>query len=412
MNDLSGVRSASVPQDRFIRTVLHQFIVAGHARDAQLPSGPEWDAVVRLVHLNNLGPLFHFAYQGRQPLPDVFEIWKNERLHLLMSNLHKLKVAVRTFDLLAGNGIRAVGLRGLSLSQVLYPDAGIRPMKDLDILVDADGHDTVVRAMQRGGHTPTRLLRRQVVYDLQGVETELHLALLTTRRYETQFSRDELLGARVRVDTPEGAFYRLSDEHELIELVAHALIHHELHGLFRLLDIGLLMATRPLDWDRIVRWCRSARLSNMYLMTLSLADELFHLRLDLPARFARSLPESVRRSFASYAQLYFGRETLGHYLRRKRNLFFVAETFPLWMRQFLRLFSGSTLRELRQVLGPAPYPTPRQLSREKRTNPPDAETHTQGGRRSPTSTGHLSDDRLRRAGGHAGIDHHGSTDQQ
>lgn len=343
-------------QERFVRETLQQFIVHGKATASKYPEGPEWERIARLVHINNLGPLFHYTCHSLASPPREMQVWKGESLHLLMSNLHKLKVAVGIFELFERSGIRAVGLRGLSLAHDLYPDAGIRPMKDLDILVDAGGHQDVVQAMSRGGHAPLKQLRRQVVYDIQGVEVEVHLALLTTKRYQLQFSREKLLDSRIRMDTPEGSLYRLADEHELIELVAHALIHHELQGLFRVVDIGLLMTRRDLDWEMIVRWCRESRLSNMFQFTLALVDHLFRLGHKAPSYFPRSLPAHVRRSFDSYGQFYFGGENIRHYLRRKRNLFFVAETAPLWSKQFLRLFSGSTLREVRQVLGPHKYP--------------------------------------------------------
>jgi hypothetical protein len=160
-----------------------------------------------------------------------------------------------------------------------------------------------------------------------------------------------MLDARVRIGAAEGIIYRLPIEHELIELVAHAFVHHELQGFTRIMDIALVMARPGIDWEAIGTWCRNARLSNMYLFTLSFADALFgggdeafrkHIHAKLPWR--------AGRLFASYAKLYFGGDNLLHYFCRKKNMFYVAERPGVKLNQFWRLFSASHFREMKQIV--------------------------------------------------------------
>jgi hypothetical protein len=102
-----------------------------------------------------------------------------------------------------------------------------------------------------------------------------------------------------------------------------------------------------LDWQSIVRWCRNARLTNMYLFTLTFADKLFDLGIDPEARFGLRLPSRSERMFAAYGRLYFGGDNVLQYARRLRNLFYVAERPATKLNEFWRIFSAKTVRDLR-----------------------------------------------------------------
>jgi len=70
--------------------------------------------------------------------------------------------------------------------------------------------------------------------------------------------------------TNDGLIYCLPREQELISVVAHAFIHHELDSLMPLIDLGLLMSDPDLDWDFVVAWCRNRRLTLKRLIPISL----------------------------------------------------------------------------------------------------------------------------------------------
>ena len=346
-------------EEQFLQKAMSSFV---RSRTAPVmvgaPEDLDWQRLGRIIAANQIGPLGDCLFSGR-PLPSaLLDQWKKLRLQTLFSNIHKLRVAVRLFSIFEQAGLRSVGLRGLTLAHTLYPDAGLRPMKDLDILVDTHDHQQVVQIMRAQGHEPANLLRTQVVYVMDGVEIELHLSLLTAKRYRDVMDSDVLLGSRSRVATREGDVFRLPADHELLELVTHAFVHHELQGYARVLDIALMMCDPGIHWDFVSAWCRDKGLTNMFLFTLSYADALFGLELHPERHFSRILPARVRRRFASYSAFLFGGNSIRHFVRRKRNLFFIAETPATRFRELLRLFSGTTCRELQLALGRKRPPGP------------------------------------------------------
>lgn len=342
----SEIPTAFSAEEAFVQQAMRSFILRERIPDA-LPAGLDWDRVGQVVSINNIGPIVHslFSRQGL-PLRDM-AAWGKTRQLLLFSNMKKLDIAARLFDLFEEEGIRSVGLRGLTLAHSYYPDPGLRPMKDLDILVGISDRERIADVMSSRGHRAAKNLRTQMVYLIDGVEVELHLSLLTTKRYRDVLDAETLLGSRSRAPVGRGFIYRLSAEHELLELVAHAYVHHELQGFVRMLDIALVMQDPSIDWTAVARWCGSRRVTNMYLFTLSFVASLFGLdQARVGGYYDRRLPASAVRMFESYRKPYFGGDTIGHYLARKRSLLYAAEHPSVKMRQILRLFSSSTVRDI------------------------------------------------------------------
>lgn len=340
---------SSLPrEEQFLQQTMSSFVRARTMPGTvSAPDNLDWQRLGRIIEANQIGPLGACLFTGRPLPPETLKQWETLRLQTLFSNIHKLRVAARLFKLFEQGGIPSVGLRGLTLAHSLYPDPGLRPMKDLDILVGTHDREVVVALLRAAGHEPTALLRTQVVYVIDGVEIEVHLSLLTAKRYREDLDSCVLLDSRVRVTTREGDVFRLPPEHELIELVTHAFVHHDLQGYTRVLDIALMMQTPSLRWETVSSWCRQAGLTNMFLFTLCYTDELFGLGLHPERYFSNVLPAGVRARFPAYSAFLFGGNTIGHFASRRRNIFFIAETPVKKFREFLRLFSGSAYRELR-----------------------------------------------------------------
>ncbi len=314
------------------------------------PDGLDWQRLNWLITANQIGPFGDCLFSGQPLPPAVLDRWKKLRLQTLFNNIHKLRVAVRLFSAFEQAGVRSVVLRGLTLAFALYPDAGLRPMRDLDILVDATSHQQIVQIMRTHGYEPASLLRTQVLYFIEGVEIEIHLSLLTAKRYRDAMGSDVLLGSRMRITTREGDIFGLPPDHELLELVMHAFVHHELQGYARVLDIALMMCDTSICWQFVASWCRENGLTNMFLFTLSYTDALFGLESHPEQHFSRKLPDRVRSRFPAYSTFLFGGNNFRHFICRKRNLFFIAETPAIMFRELLRLFSGTTYREIRLAL--------------------------------------------------------------
>jgi hypothetical protein len=235
--------------------------------------------------------------------------------------------------------------------------------------------------MRSAGFEPSKVLRSQLVYLVEGVEVELHFSLLTAKRYRAFFDSYLFLASRVKVETNEGSIYRLSVEHELLELVAHAFVHHELRCFTQMMDIAMVMTRKDLDWSAVAHWCGETGLTTMFLFTLSLTAELFGLHdSGFAGHFSEALPYRSGKMFRSYLKLYFGGDTLPDFLSRKRNLIHVAERPMVKIGQLCRMFSARDIREMLSVFN-------RERTTKIRNSLPDGDSS--GCADGPHETGHV-----------------------
>jgi hypothetical protein len=337
-------------EEKFLCQALHNFIYQ-ESNLRHLPDGLDWNRMDALIFHYNLRPIFHFLYKAPPIDPERIQRWHGDRINFLRKNILVLKTAADLFSTFEQNGIAAVALRGLNLAHFYYPDPGLRPMRDVDILVNPRDRHKLMDVLESRGYLADRVLRSQLLYTINQIIFEFHWSFLTAKRYRTAIDSASLINSRIPKKTGEGLIFCLPREQELISVVAHAFIHHELDRLIPLIDIGLLMADPNLDWDFIVAWCRKRRLTNLFLFTLSFANRLLMLnRGKYLLRFKRSLPADIMDTFEAYAAAIWGRYTFRSRLLRIKTLFYVAEHPFTKLRQFLRLIHPQEFRTFHRLL--------------------------------------------------------------
>jgi hypothetical protein len=337
-------------EEQFIRRSLHNFIYQKPMFLPQ-PATLDWNRLDALIFHYNLMPIFHFMYKSPPIDPERIQRWHRDRIYFLRKNILVLKNAADLFSIFEQNGIAAVALRGLNLAHFFYPDPGLRPMRDVDILINPQDRHKLKNVLDSRGYSVERVLRSQLVYTINEMIFEFHWSFLTVKRYRTAIDSASLINSRIPKKTSEGLIFCLPREQELISVVTHAFIHHELDSLMPLIDLGLLMADPNLDWDFIVAWCRKRRLSNLFLFTLCFANRLLMLnREDLLLKFNRLLPDNITDTFEAYAAAIWGRYTLRSRLLRIKTLFYAAEHPFTKLRQFLRLIHPQEFRTFQRLL--------------------------------------------------------------
>lgn len=337
--------SALKQTHQFIFSILHSFI-HGKRGCTPLPDGPDWKSISSITCRHNLGPIFKYVFSDYRKIPEtVVSQWTLEQEITFVRNTRALLGAIKLCRTLDRASIPVAVIRGLALSGYLYPAASLRPMSDVDMLIREDDRKDVAVALEGEGFFPVKLLRSQLVYHIDGTVFEMHWSLLTPKRYRRAVDGKIFLESKKSMILPEGRIYHLSRENELIGLVTHAFIHHELEGILPLVDITLLVKASSLDWQFIAEWCRQARLSRMFHLTLSLVDHLFDLRLNaILDIFGKSLPNRQDKVYEAYMMKFLGADNFSYLMRRKQNLFYVAESSLTKFKQALRIFSDKEIR--------------------------------------------------------------------
>jgi hypothetical protein len=199
------------------------------------------------------------------------------RLQLLHTSITETKIR-KVFQLLRAEGIEPLLFKGWSVAR-LYPQAGLRPYGDIDILVRPEQRAATAAVLS----TPET---RDCWVDLHDRLTELD-----DRRIDDLFARSEL------VNLGEDKIRVLGLEHHLGLLAIHLLKHGAWRPLW-LCDIGVLLDALPESFDWEMCLGRSKIRANWITSAIGLAQVLLDAQVkepDIAAR-ARQIPDWLVRN--------------------------------------------------------------------------------------------------------------------
>ncbi|MCK5684936.1 nucleotidyltransferase family protein, partial [bacterium] len=279
----------------------------------------------------------------REILPEpVSREWESVSMVFWKRYLRAQKGSIRLQQLFESNNINSVLLRGMALCQYLYPDPFIRPMGDVDVLIDQEQIKQVLRLLESEGYRIKKKLRSQVVYEIESTIFEIHLSLLTPKRYKNAADTSLWFDTRIRFEVDGDSLYGLSYENELLELICHGFIHHGFDKPFQLLDIALLASREQIDWDYINAWAKKASLSKLVAFTFAYLEYLFQPRYNSIRQNLHNWNyfEGREDLFEAYSAVFFGPDCRNYLLKRKRCQFEIAENFSTKCREVLRLMSN------------------------------------------------------------------------
>jgi hypothetical protein len=329
-------------EGQYIRELLSS-LVRGELSH-KLPEPVPWQNVDKLAQTQAIVAICRRLIPS-DIIPDEIRLnWDHICAENFLNTSMALNGVRRILSVLEEGGVPAAVLRGIRLAYEIYPDPVMRPMRDVDILIPPDSHVTVRTLLAQAGMEPQKFLRSQLVYRIHGKDYEIHWSYVTPRRYRGVASYHQWLNDTRAVATPQGDVRSLSLENELLGLIIHAFLHHDLNRISQLVDIALVMKRDGLDWDYIKRWAADARLSKMLAFVLAYVEWLFTMPPGHWTVWSRGILRYGHEAvFASYAALSLGQDARQHYLTRKMHLLEVAETFPRKAKQLMRFLN---LKEL------------------------------------------------------------------
>ena len=241
--------------------------------------GAEVDLAAELAVAQRISPLLYRALKlaGVSPISDILErdahrCHAQSRMLLPMMGRLALKP-------LADAGIEALVVKGGALAP-RYPDADLRPMDDIDLIVPESQINATITTLNDAGwdtHTPPHRRRYQLDLthtSLPGLHIDLHRDLSNWRTRSNRLTSDTLWAARQRTELYGAPAYVLPPELELVMLAAHAAKPY--HGFDRLIWIvDVAVASQAgLDWAQVTRIADDAHSRVAVAVALTLATRL------------------------------------------------------------------------------------------------------------------------------------------
>jgi hypothetical protein len=260
----------------------------------------------RLAHDHQTGPLMWAALEAvghQEQLGAAHDLLRRD-YHLHRGRaLLLLPTAVETaVEPLVRARLQPVLVKG-PLIAARYPEPGLRPMDDLDLIVPPEQFDTAVRAMVTGGWSVARAPDKEHPYDavlvhpsIPHLPVELHRSLSPWRELSNRMTARDLWSARVPVECFGTEVYGLGPEDELVYLCAHA--GKPFHQFVRLLwSVDLVVSLhaygRQLDWERVAWRARKSACETVVAVGLLHARRL---GADVPERMVRLPASRYRRA--------------------------------------------------------------------------------------------------------------------
>jgi hypothetical protein len=246
----------------------------------------------------------------------ALERWKKLYLVTSIQNQHKLRVFNEIQQLLKNENITTVALKGTALANHLYPDEGLRPMGDLDILVpEGDGIkalNTLLKAGAKMGYVPRSALHEQVHSHIRtilfkDVLIEIHQRLFS-KGNPFYISTNDCYDHLINISKKEIDIFILNNLYTAYHLIAHAASNIESGGLRLswLVDIALLLLKQD----------NPAKFINQVLqLNLKTKNKL----LTVLKMTALLLPPQIQQSLLKETQIVNSEEEL-YYWMKKRDI--------------------------------------------------------------------------------------------
>jgi hypothetical protein len=236
-----------------------------------------WRALTQAEAIEALGP-------SQDSLRSVFDTYRMEALLLLP------RAVSRAVSPLTDAGLEPVVLKGPALA-ARYPQPGLRPMEDIDLLLPKAQHVAASSALIDAGWRIVRPSTRDdydtmfTHPDVPSLSLELHFGLEHPSQRVTTLDGDALWQRRQPIDCLGTAAFGLPLSEELVFLSAHAGKPH--HGFFRLIwvaDLAMVVghataSGATLDWDDIETVARNGSCLTMVAAAFALAG---HAGVDVP----------------------------------------------------------------------------------------------------------------------------------
>jgi hypothetical protein len=250
--------------------------------------------------------------------PVCFQVVKDNPNNALSPYWNLLKAADLTARMIAAEHLEAMRdiidatgvevpqltlLKGISIAEEHYPEAHLRPMRDLDFLVPEKSLRFLQSVLERlgyvpkntGSHTYYETHHHLVPFfnNQRHVWVEVHHRLLST---ESHASRDGIFAIEsVRSEIRPAKFHgrdvgRLSAEFQVVYLAAHwAKDFKAIGGIIAIMDLMLLLKDRGdrLRWEIIFEWLHGSTAAMYVYLLLSYMDR--RRLISLPASILQRL---------------------------------------------------------------------------------------------------------------------------
>lgn len=245
----------------------------------------DWGRLYALANRHRITP---FLYRTFQQLPNVpakfLETLQRECRATATDNLLKLHQYQQLKTLLTNEGIAHLALKGAYLAQHFYPEIGLRPTGDIDILISKEEALETIRFLVSNDY---QLGPKHQLYLQQGGQAildELYEVSLFKAFFTSSFDID--LHWSVMCFNKDYQLFKLSDivgqpafsrEMEIVLLVVHHGVNNVWQHIYYTNDLYFLVVDKPLNWPWLMQTMCHYGLERVFLAGLYWCQQIWQL---------------------------------------------------------------------------------------------------------------------------------------
>jgi len=309
------------PEAAALLTLVKASLSATLSVPESCPSPIDWTTLQRLARRHRLGPLLHYGLCRSRILgvPEWLRAdWEEQHCEAVAVSLFFQNALVEIAAAFDDHQVPFILLKGEALSNALYPEHGLRPYDDIDLLVRSETYDAAKSTLTKLGfsirHPSREVERRQlfgeVVFNKEGLR---HLAVdlhwdtaMASWELQSSFSEHEAWASIDQICLGGRTLSTLGGEALLLYLSVHLAFHHVFDGLILFCDVFLLLRREAgrIDWERLVAMAARCRCRRALYYSLTFAKGL--LGAEVPAGVLDRLrPPALSRGVMPAGRLLF-----------------------------------------------------------------------------------------------------------
>ena len=248
----------------------------------------EWESLLNMARAHGVAGLLYRAVQSNDwgaafpptVLDQLAQVYYRNAAHnqLLFDELRRILGALHQAQ------VPVIVLKGAALAHTLYPDPGLRPMNDLDLMVKPEDLLRAIDVLEKVGYQQQNFIFHVVLTRGPKYRTTVELHWRVYPANETTPNADEWFWSEAQQfkNSQYSSCYALSPLAAMLFNAAHLIFVHgsENPRLIWYYDNQLLATVpgTPLDWDELLTQSRAFSWNGPLYHALRMTQERFNTR--------------------------------------------------------------------------------------------------------------------------------------
>lgn len=272
-----------------------------------------WEELGKLLVEHKLAGYFFNRWPDLAP-PETRSLLRTQWAAQRLRNEIHIQEFEAIRDVFKKMGLTAIGLKGVVLTPILYPDLGSRFMSDIDILVSGASEDDICAAL--GGFGYTRIPEKKwwandfklsFAKESAGLDltVEVHTKLFAKEPKDFQWIQDP--------EEPRA----LTPNQNLVHLCGHLAYQHSFLKAFWLLDVDLFIRAYQyrLEWPQITELAARLGLERSLASSLAYARNVLGTPIPSEIKVSSIVERLIEQNFESERSPLWSRYVLKHLVK-------------------------------------------------------------------------------------------------